>query len=117
MDELWVRVIVVAVAVAAGVTFGLWQRRRRGEIREIGTTGLTPGVYLFSSHACPTCSAARSRLVSTVGSDGFTELVWEDDPMVFERLEVDAVPAVLRVRQDGGGTFYPGQPRAVLTRG
>lgn len=115
MNELWIRVVVVAAAVAAAVAVGFRQRRRsRGEVREMAATGLAPGLYLFSSHACPTCTSARSRLEAGVGADGFTELVWEDDATVFQRLDVVAVPGVLRVHDDGRGTFYPGQPRAVL---
>lgn len=117
MDEVWVRIAVVAGALALAAAIGIWQRDRgRGPVRHLEATGLDPGLYLFSSHACPGCARARERMSSVLGEGGFVEFVWEDQPGVFADIGVSGVPAVLRVGADGVGDLYPGQPRRVLSR-
>jgi hypothetical protein len=37
-----------------------------------------------------------------------TELSWQKNPDVFERLGVDAVPSVLEVESDGSATWWRG---------
>ena len=117
MDDVWVRAGLVIGALALAVAIGLWQRRAvRGPERVISETRLDPGLYLFTSQACPTCAAARSTLEESVGLDGFSEFVWEAEPGRFAALGISAVPAVLLVAEGGDGRLYPGQPRAVLHR-
>jgi hypothetical protein len=55
-------------------------------------------------------------MVSAVGIDGFTEHVWEEDPGVFSDLGIDAVPAVLVIREGGQGRLYPGRPDRALAK-
>jgi hypothetical protein len=115
MDEAWARLAVVVGVLVIPAAFALRQRRsRRGPIRDITSTGLEPGVYLFSSSACIGCEAARAKLDDALGEGGYTEVPWEVSPQVFADLDVTAVPAVLRVVPGGEGRLYPGQPRAVL---
>jgi hypothetical protein len=109
MDELWIRVLVVAGALSSALAVVLRQRwRPRGRMTVIAVTRLEPGVYFFSSAACPTCQAARKRLGDVV--DAYREFVWEDEPARFDELGIDAVPAVLVVDAVGSGRLYPGSP-------
>lgn len=115
MDEVWLRVGLVAGAliVAAVATLAL-RSRTSGKPRTLRGTGLRPGVYLFTSAACPGCGAARRALQDTTGEDGFVELSWEQEPGTFDRLGVDAVPATMLVRADGSATLWPGRPDDAL---
>ena len=61
----------------------------------IPVTGLDPGTYLFTSARCAECAVARSQLES------FTEISWEGQPDVFNRLGVTAVPSTLVVDSAG----------------
>lgn len=115
MDEVWVRLGLIggALAVAALATAVL-RSRMMGRPRALVATGLEPGVYLFSSAACPDCSSVRRALVDELGEGGFLEMSWEQDPGTFHRLGVDAVPATAIVGSDGSATLWPGQPDQAL---
>ncbi len=54
MDEIWGRLglVVAALLVAGAVTLMLRSRAKGGQ-RNIASTGLTQGIYLFMSNACP----------------------------------------------------------------
>lgn len=117
MDEIWVRLALIAGAVAVAGSVALLQRSRsRDPVRRIESTDLAEGVYLFSSASCESCNRARDRLRERLGEAGYTELAWSEEPGVFEDVGVDAVPAVLVVNGDGRATLYPGQPDRVLRR-
>lgn len=115
MDDIWLRVTVIAGVLAiAGLVVIVQRQRAQAPVRAIGSTGLEAGVYFFSSATCSSCEAAREKLDAAMGEDGYTEFVWENEPDPFTDLKVNAVPAVLIVR-DGRGRLYPGQPdRALL---
>lgn len=115
MDEVWVRTVLVAGALVI-VLASTWWRRRAGKhhVVEVETVSLEPGVYLFSSAACPTCKDARKKLKGMVGESGYVEFFWEEEPRVFQELDIGAVPAVLVVTEDGSGRIYPGQPDETL---
>lgn len=115
MDEIWVRLGLIggALLVAAISTMAL-RTRSSGRKRAVPETGLEPGVYFFSSSACPDCSRARRVLSESLGKDGFVEISWEADPGVFHRLGVDAVPATLMVEAGGSGTLWPGKAERAL---
>lgn len=116
MDEVWLRIGLILGALAVAASIALIQRRRaRSPVRSVEARGFDPGVYFFSSSACPTCSQARKKLNAALGDKGYIELVWEEEPGVFDDLGVDAVPAVVVVREDGRGKLYPGQPERVLS--
>lgn len=115
MDEIWFRLGLIggALLVAAISTLVL-RSRSSGKMRALPNTGLEPGVYFFSSSACPDCSRSRRVLNESLGEDGFVEIRWEGDPGVFHRLGVDAVPATLIVAADGSGTLWPGKAERAL---
>ena len=115
MDEVWVRLGLIggALLVAAASTVAL-RTRSSGKKRAVPETGLQPGIYFFSSSACPDCSRARRVLNDSLGNEGFVEISWEADPGVFHRLDVDAVPATLIVEADGSGTLWPGKAERAL---
>ena len=115
MNELWIRLFIVAGAlVAALVLVALLRMRARGRPELIESVSLKPGIYLFTSSACLDCAPARQSLRETFGVGGFSEISWEDGPETFDELGVTAVPATLVVEGDGGAKLYSGQPTAVL---
>lgn len=117
MDEIWARIGLVLGALAiAGFIVAVQRRRRRVPERDVVAPQLTPGLHFFSSRGCATCAGAREKMVSAVGIDGFTEHVWEEDPGVFSDLGIDAVPAVLVIREGGQGRLYPGRPDRALAK-
>lgn len=115
MDEIWLRLGLIAGAlIVAAAAILVLRMRSTGPKRSLGDTGLERGVYFFSSSACPDCSLTRRTLIESLGEQGFLELIWEDDPGVFHRLGVDAVPATLIVAADGSGTLWPGRAESAL---
>lgn len=115
MDELWVRVLMVAVALAAALAIS-YRLTSPGRIRprSLETGDLAPGIYLFTSSTCADCVPARHKLTEALGPEGFTEIRWDTQPEVLQKLQVDAVPATLVVDEPGQGVLYPGQPDRVL---
>lgn len=114
MDDVWVRVGIVAAALAAAAVIALWQRARvRRPVRQVVSGDLEPGVYLFSSESCPTCGLARDDLDRALGQ-AYVEVRWEEQPETFSHLGVDAVPAVLIVKTPGLGRLFPGRPDKAL---
>jgi hypothetical protein len=115
MSEVEVRLIAVIGAVGVGMALSLILRRKpaRRSPSELKQNRLGPGVYLFTSAACPDCEAVRAVLLERFGPVGFSELSWESDPEIFRELGVDAVPATLVVTATEGSTLYPGstEPR------
>ena len=115
MSELWVRIGLVAAALAMAAAIALIQRRRAvAPVRAVETGGLATGVYFFSSASCPSCRRAREKLDASIGASRYEELVWEEQPVAFADFGVDAVPAVLIVGEGGRGRLYPGQPERAL---
>ncbi len=117
MDEVWARVglVVGALAVATCVTvIQRWRTRR--PVRTVKVADAAPGIYFFSSSTCATCERAREKLDARLGEDGYTEHAWEDDPAPFVDFDVDAVPAVVILGDEGRGRLYPGQPDKALSR-
>lgn len=116
MDELLTRLALIGGALVVAAAAALVIRARgRGSPRQIEATGLPPGVYLFTSSTCPDCGSARRVLIQELGDRGFEEIEWEEDPGVFDRLAIDAVPATVVVEQSGAGTVWPGAPEKAIT--
>ena len=112
MDDLTVRLVAIAVAAVVVALFAsVLKRVRSRPLRSIAVTGLEPGTYLFTSGDCSECARARTRLAESTGPRGYTEVAWESEPGVFQRLEVDAVPSTLVVADDGSGVWHAGGPR------
>jgi hypothetical protein len=53
-------------------------------------------------------------LDEALGSDGYREFRWEQDPGLFHDLGVNAVPATAIVDIDGSGVLWPGRPDKAL---
>lgn len=103
--------IVAALVVAVVVVVMLLRRFSRTRARTIDAPGFEPGVYLFTSGGCDTCAGARETLVGR--GVAFTELTWDDDPEVFQRLGMDAVPSVLVVTAGRGRWWRGSVPRQI----
>ncbi len=116
MDEIWIRLGLIAGALGMAFVVTLILRSRAGgSPRRLESTGLIAGVYLFTSSTCQDCRPARSKLTERLG-DRFIEMNWEREPALFHELGVVAVPATLVVEADGSGTLFPGQPEKALSR-
>lgn len=115
MDEIWLRVGLIAGALVIAAVITLFLRSRFTETkRSLVETGLQPGVYFFSSSGCSDCLLARQTLSDALGEEGFLEIAWEGDRDIFDRLGVDAVPATMIVAADGSGTLWPGRAKPAL---
>lgn len=104
--------IVAAVALAVVVAVLVLRRRPIVRRRQVPASGLPPGVYLLTSDGCDTCRRAREILIRR--GTAHTELSWEKNPEVFEQMGIDAVPSVIRVHEDGQGTWWRGGVPRVL---
>lgn len=115
MNDVTTRAIVITavVTVALLIAWAL-ERRRATRPRRIATSGLQPGVYLFTSETCPDCASARQVLSDALGEEAFVEMTWGESPAVFERLEIAAVPASLIVAEDGSARCWFGRPDRLL---
>lgn len=98
-------IVLVVVAVVVALT-ALLRRRPRVRRYDVADTGLPAGVYLLTSDGCDTCERARVTLVRR--GTPHTELSWQKNPDVFERLGIDAVPSVLTVDESGAGAWFRG---------
>lgn len=99
-------IIVLAVAAVVVALIALLRRRPIVKERPIAASGLASGIYLLTSDGCDTCVRARNALVGR--GVPHTELSWQKNPEVFERLGIDAVPSVIEVDADGSGTWWRG---------
>ena len=115
MSDVWLRVGLIAVTLSAAILTTLVIRHRE-KTRPIdaGPSSLAPGIYLFSSGRCLDCGPAREAVERAMGSEGFTEIRWEDSPEVFRDLGIETVPATVLVSANGLATVYPGKPRYAL---
>jgi len=117
MSEIWLRLAVVAGAVLVAVALGsVLRAMRRDRPMVIDPGDLRPGVYLFSSRECLDCEPSRDQLVDALGSDGFVEVKWEEEPERFREHGITGVPATIVVGDDGSGTLIPGAPGAAVRR-
>lgn len=99
-------ILVLVLVVVVGIVVVIARHRPLVRSRALTDTGLAAGVYLLTSEGCATCDRSRSTLESR--SMEFTELSWQADPELFERLAVDAVPSVLEVAPDGSARWWRG---------
>lgn len=97
-DQTLLRLAVV-VAVALVALLGAFFLRRGSSVRRypISFDDLGPGLYLFTSITCPTCTRMRVRLD---GRSDVIEVAYEGDsfPNTVRR-----VPALARVDEEGEG--------------
>ena len=114
MSEVWLRLAIVVGAIALSLLIVVMTRRRRARSETSDGRGLDPGVYLFTSATCADCVEVRARLADMLGSVGYVEIRWEDEPDLFTRLGIDAVPCTVVVGGDGSASFHPGMPDRAL---
>lgn len=115
MDDIIGRVLVVAAVVAISLLIvRLLKGREAAPYRRIKSTGLSPGVYFFSSAACGDCGPVRTSLIERLGPEGFVEFSWERDPAFLEKLTIEGVPATLVVEESGHGRLWPGDAESMF---
>ena len=110
MTDFEFRIAVIAVIlIMVGIAAALAGRSRRARPLRTIREDLPPGVHLFTSSTCATCTEARSVITSTYG-DGFTEIRHEDDPQSFGRHGIARVPTAIVVGVDGTALVFEGVP-------
>lgn len=111
MSEIGIRIAVIVVILMA-VVVAAWSAGRTRRARPLHTTrdDLPPGVHLFTSSTCATCTEARRVIASTYG-DAFTETRHEDDPESFGHHGITRVPTAVVVFADGRAMVFEGVPR------
>ena len=107
-------ILVLVLVVVVGIVVVIAHHLPLARSRALTDTGLVAGIYLLTSEGCTTCDRSRSTLQAR--SLEFTELSWQADPDVFERLAVDAVPSVLEVAPDGSARWWRGKVPLHLRR-
>ena len=102
-----VSVIVVlglALVVVLAVRFmARWQKPPHPPI-DLDGIGERPGVIVFTSTDCTTCSEAM-RVVGGASSS-VREVTWELEPQLFDRYHVEAVPLIAVLDDSGRSLFF-----------
>ena len=110
MTDFGFRMAVIAmILIVIGVAAAIAGRSRRARPLRTIREDLPPGVHLFTSSTCATCTQARSVISSTYG-EGFTEIRHEDDPVSFGRHGIARVPTAIVVAMDGTALVFEGVP-------
>lgn len=96
--------ILALVVVVAARLIARWQKPPHPPI-DLDGIGDRPGVIVFTSTDCTTCSEAM-RVVDDAGRS-VREVTWELEPQLFDRYHVEAVP-LIAVLDDMGRSVYFG---------
>ncbi len=115
MDEFVVRLVVAAAIAAAAAAAAVVSRRGRAwRRRPFESAGLEPGIHLFSSESCGSCSRARSMIERARLS--YSEHTYESEAPLFEKHGIALVPTVVWVPTGRPGWMAEGIPseRALL---
>ena len=111
MSETGIRILVIvsilAVVLVAAAVAG---RSRRARPQRTIRDDLPPGVHLFTSATCATCTEARA-VISSVYGESFTEIRHEDDPQSFGHHGIERVPTAIVVLADRSALVFEGVPR------
>jgi len=103
----FVSVVVVLVLVLVVVAFARlaarWQKPPHPPV-DLDGIGERPGVIVFTSTDCTTCSEAM-RVVDEAGTS-VREVTWELEPHLFDRYHVEAVPLVAVLDDEGRSLFF-----------
>ena len=105
--RLAVIVAIVGVVLIAAAFAG---RDRRARPQRSSREDLPPGVHLFTSTTCATCTEARAVIASVYG-DAFSETRHEQDPQSFGRHGIVRVPTAVVVVAAGNALVFEGVPR------
>jgi len=95
---LLVLIVVAAVRLAAR-----WQKPPHPPV-DLDGIGERPGVIVFTSTDCATCSEAM-RVVDAAGTS-VREVTWELEPHLFDRYQVEAVPLIVVLDDEGRSVFF-----------
>jgi len=114
MDDVWLRLAIVVGVVAISLIIVIVMRRPPAASDDVDSGGLDPGTYLFTSSTCADCVGARALLEDTLGSGGYIEIEWENEPGLFAQLGIDAVPCTVVVGDDGAASVQPVMPDQAL---
>ena len=111
MSETGIRLMVI-VAIVGVVLMAAAIAGRARKARPLRTTrdDLPPGVHLFTSTTCATCTEARAVIASVYG-DSFSETRHEEDPQSFGRHGIARVPTAIVVLADRSALVFEGVPR------
>ena len=111
MSEPSIRMLVIALMVGVIVVAAALAGRTR-RARPVNTTreDLPPGVHLFTSATCATCTEARNVIASVYG-EAFTETRHEDDPQSFGHHGITRVPTAILVSSNNRAVVFEGVPR------
>ena len=96
--------LALVLAVIGGVRLiARWQKPPHPAI-DLDGLGDRPGVVVFTSTDCTTCSEA----MHVVGEAGpvVREVTWELEPRLFDRYHVEAVPLVAVLDGAGRSVFF-----------
>lgn len=115
MSEIWLRVAILGMTLL-GVAVVVLVMRRSRPVEGRSISDLAPGIYLFTSSTCADCIGVREQLIDALGSRGFAEIEWEEDPEIFTRAGIDVVPCTVVVAEDGTSSRHPGMPGDLLER-
>lgn len=111
MSDTGIRlVVVVVIVVIVLMAAALAGRARKARPQRSTRDDLPPGVHLFTSTTCGTCTEARSVLASVYGSS-FSETRHEEDPESFGRHGIARVPTAIVVSTDHDALVFEGVPR------
>jgi hypothetical protein len=88
----------VALVVAVARLASRWLKPIHPAI-DLEGLGSRPGVILFTSTGCETCTAAGD--VVDAADVGVRRVTWEGEPELFERYGIEAVPLVIVLGADG----------------
>ncbi|MGH8935384.1 MAG: thioredoxin family protein [Acidimicrobiia bacterium] len=111
MTEPAVRLLVVVlVMVSAWLVAQAWRRGARPGMVGAGPFGPGPAVVVFTSAGCGECAPVLEMVGAAAGKRLFREVRFEDQPDLFERAGVGAVPLTVVVAADGRVEQFAGMP-------
>lgn len=107
MNDTWLRLAALILAVAAAAGAGWWRATLRHRLAPI--EGLPVGAVLFGSTACDQCPRARQVLVEVLGDD-WREVDATHDREMFTAAGISVVPVVVVTAADGRQRRFAGIP-------
>ena len=111
MTEPGVRIaVVLAIIALSAVAATMAGRTKRARPIVTTRTDLLPGVHLFTSSTCSTCTEARRVIASSYGDD-FNEIRHEEDPESFGQHGITRVPTAIVALPGGEARIFEGVPR------
>ncbi len=111
------RLLIVLAVIALAVLLGIIQNRGVAMVRHRRTfTDLEPGLVVFASRSCAGCDTVEGMVASYAGGREHRIYWWDESPEVFERNDIDRVPAVASVAEDGTGWIAVGVPPSARLR-